>query len=361
MVFRPASAAILLILLSSPSLSQGFEEAKYGGDFLSVGSGARPLGMGGAFTSVTNDVLSGYWNPAGLTGVDNWQFAYMHSERFAGVVGYDYGAVAVPVQGSGGVVALSFFRQGVDGIKNTLHAWDPEQNRPRSDPESYMTEFSASDISLFLSYANSFSDRWHWGVTAKALHSRLGPFANAWGYSLDAGIQLRGDRYRFGVNLQNITTLMKFWNVNQSELEGLESFINPQTGKPETLPEGTNEYVKPSVKIGGSRLFDFGDITLLTAIDTDILFEGRRTYYLNVGDVSFEPHAGAELGYKDLIFLRAGVTDIHFDDRNNLYIAPTLGAGFRVGAFMFDYGFSSFAGMTSDLGFTHRISLQVML
>lgn len=361
MIFRGISVLFLSFLIVSPLYAQGFEEAKYGGDFLSVGGGARPLGMGSAYVSVTNDVLSGYWNPAGLSGIQNWEFAYMHSERFAGVVGYDYGAVAMPVEGSGGVVALSFFRQGVDGIKNTLQAWDPEQNRPKSDPTSYMQEFSASDLAFFLSYAQEVNSRWHWGVSAKVLHTRLGPFANAWGYSLDAGIQLRGDTYQFGVNLQDITTMLKFWTVNESELEGLEDFINPETGNPESLPEGNNEYVKPSVKIGGSRSFNFGDFALLTAIDTDILFEGRRTYYLNVGDVSFEPHFGTELGYKDLVFIRTGVTDLHFDDRNNFYLSPTLGTGLKIGAFSIDYGFSSFAGIASDLGFTHRISMQLTL
>ena len=39
--------------------------SKYGNDFLSVGAGARALGMGGAHTALTNDVTSGYWNVAG--------------------------------------------------------------------------------------------------------------------------------------------------------------------------------------------------------------------------------------------------------------------------------------------------------
>ncbi|MFO8030645.1 MAG: PorV/PorQ family protein [Cyclonatronaceae bacterium] len=358
---RSIFSILLLFLLISPSVSQGFEEARYGNDFLTVGGGARPLGMGSAYTAVTRDVLSGYWNPAGLSDMENWQFAYMHSERFAGVVGYDFGAMATPVEGTGGVIAVSFIRQGVDGIKNTLHAWDPEQNRPRSDPTSYMREFSAADMAVFLSYANVLGGNWHWGLSAKVIHSRLGPFANAWGYSLDTGLQHRGERYQFGINLVDITTLMKFWTVDQEELQPLQDFINPETGKPETLPEGTNEYVKPSVRIGAGRFFDFGDFSLLTAVDTHMRFEGRRTYYLNMGDVSFEPHLGAELGYKDLVFIRTGITDVHLDDRNTLFVSPTLGTGLKVGAFLIDYGFNSFAGIASDLGFTHRVSLQLNL
>lgn len=361
MKFRCCFLLLFLFLLNSLSHSQAFEEGKYGSDFLSVGGGARPLGMGSAFTSVSRDVLSGYWNPAGLSGLQSIQLVYMHSERFAGVVGYDYGAVAMPVKGSNGVVALSFMRQGVDGIKNTLHAWDPAQNLPKSDPASYMKEFSSSDMALFLSYANHFRRGWYWGISSKVLHSRLGPFANAWGYSFDAGIQHRGDTYQFGIVVTDFTTLLKFWTVDQKELAALENFINPETGKPETLPEGTNEYVKPSLKLGASRSFLFGNFSLLTAVDARLRFEGRRTYYLNIGDTSLEPHFGTEVGYKDLVFIRAGLTDFHLDDRNSFFVSPTLGTGLKIGSFTVDYGFSSFAGIASDLGFTHRISLQVDL
>ncbi|MDI6402971.1 PorV/PorQ family protein, partial [Balneolaceae bacterium ANBcel3] len=330
-------------------------------DFLSVGGGARPLAMGSAYTAITHDVLSGYWNPAGLSQVQSLEVAYMHSERFSGLVGYDYGAIALPVEGTQGVLALSFFRQGIDGIKNTLQAWDPEQNRPRSQPEDYITEFSATDLAMYISYANAFNDTWHWGLSAKVIHSRLGPFANAWGYSLDVGVQRRGERYLFGLMVSDLTTLMKFWTVDESKLEDLDQFIHPETGQFETMPTGTNEYVKPSVRVGIGRFFDFGDLSLLATADTGLRFEGRSAYYISLGDVSFEPRAGAELGYKELVFIRTGITDILLDDRNTIHVSPTLGAGFRAGSFTFDYGFASFAGISSDLGFTHRISVQVTL
>lgn len=351
----------LLLLHVMPARAQLFEEARYGGDFLSVGGGARPLGMGSAFVASTNDVLSGYWNAAGLSHVDRFELAYMHSERFGGLVAYDYGAIALPVQGSQGVVGISFVRQGIDGIKNTLQAWDPEQNRPRPDPTRYMKEFNASDMAFFLSYAHPLAGAWHWGVSAKILHSRLGPFANAWGYSFDAGLQRNGELLQFGVNLQNLPALIKFWTVNESELEGLTEFIHPETGKPETLPVGTNEYVKPSVKIGVSTLFSIADFSIRTALDSDIYFEGRQTHYLHLGQTSFEPHFGLELGYRNLLFLRTGLTDLHRDDRGTYFISPTLGTGLRLGSVTIDYGFAGFAGLISDLGFTHRISLQLGL
>lgn len=350
-----------LFFAMTPSSLQAFEEAKYGSDFLSVGGGARPLGMGSAYTSVTRDVLSGYWNPAGLTGVDNWQFVYMHAERFSGIVGYDYGAFAMPVSQTGGVIGVSFFRQGVDGIKNTLHAWDHDNNRPKADPGSHIDEFSSSDMAFYLSYANPLRENLDLGVSAKLLHSRLGSFATAWGYSLDLGLQWRADRYRLGIHVMDITTMMKFWNIDQSKLKDLEKFTNPFTNEPETIPDNRNEYIRPSLNLGASTNFDFGSINLLASLDTRIRFEGRRTYYLNAGDFSFEPRLGVEAGYMNLVFIRAGVTDVLFNDNKSPMVSPTLGTGLKIGAFMVDYGFTSFAGIASDLGFTHRISLQLNL
>ena len=75
--------------------------SKYGNDFLSVGAGARALGMGGAHTALTNDVTSGFWNVAGFASSTNVEFIYMHAERFGGIVGYDYGAISYPLKKSG--------------------------------------------------------------------------------------------------------------------------------------------------------------------------------------------------------------------------------------------------------------------
>ncbi|MFO8182561.1 MAG: hypothetical protein R6U39_00170, partial [Candidatus Aegiribacteria sp.] len=64
--------------------------AKYAGEFLSIGAGARGLGMGSAFCAVADDVSAGYWNSAGLHLVKDQQAQFMHSERFGGLVKYDY-------------------------------------------------------------------------------------------------------------------------------------------------------------------------------------------------------------------------------------------------------------------------------
>src|ERR1700746_1106429 len=80
----------------------GFAQApKYSNEFLNIGVGARALGMSNSYITSVNDVTAGYWNPAGLLGIGNQhQAALMHSEYFAGIAKYDYGAFATKLDSS---------------------------------------------------------------------------------------------------------------------------------------------------------------------------------------------------------------------------------------------------------------------
>ncbi|MEO1023525.1 MAG: hypothetical protein AAFW89_13355, partial [Bacteroidota bacterium] len=140
--------------------------------------------------------------------------------------------------------------------------------------------------------------------------------------------------------------------------------LNSSTGDPITdiaLPTGQNEYVLPSVKIGMSRSMTFSDFNVITALDFDLLFENRQAFYLNVGRMSIEPNLGSELTYKERVSFRAGITNVVDDPESGITVAPTVGLGLQLSAFQIDYGFASFAGAASDLGYTHRISLQFTL
>ncbi|SMO63986.1 hypothetical protein SAMN06265219_106196 [Gracilimonas mengyeensis] len=331
-------------------------QAKYGSDFLSTGGGARALGMGGAHAALANDVTAAYWNVAGLADMQQPQIMYMHSERFSGIVGYDYGAAAMPLKNQDGVLAISFFRQGVDNIANTLNAWDRERDQPKGNVEDYITRFSAADMAVFVSYATQRNEQLSYGASAKIIHHKLGPFAQAWGYSLDVGAKYKTEIADFGVSVRDLTTMQKMWDVDQAEFGDYESQFDSLGA---TLPTGQNEYVLPSLKLGASRPFVISEDFLVTAAaDVDVLFENRQAYYINLGRMSFEPHVGGEVSYKDVIALRAGLTDFITDPVSGFSVSPTLGVGLKLSSFVLDYGFASFAGASSDLGFTHRISLR---
>lgn len=350
-------ALLFVCGISTPLLAQS-TLSKYGNDFLSVGAGARALGMGGAHSALANDVTAGYWNVAGLADSKNPEFIYMHSERFGGIVGYDYGAISYPLKTQDGVLGISFFRQGVDNIANTLNAWDAERGEnggPKEDAESYITRFSAADVAILISYAKKYNECISIGGSAKIINQRLGPFANAWGYSLDIGVLMKTEFADFGASIQDVTTMQKMWTVNEDEFEGFQDAFD------DSIPSGLNEYVLPSVRLGAGKQFSFSDFDFAAAFDLNLLFENRQTYYLNLGRMSIEPHIGAEATYKNRLSIRAGLTDFVDDPVSGFSVSPTLGLGLKVADFYLDYGFASFAGTASTLGYTHRISLKFEL
>jgi hypothetical protein len=73
--------------------------------------GARPQGLGGAYTAIADDANAVYWNPAGLARVEHRDITFMHW-LFADVsdVMVDYIAFAQPL--GTGTLGLSWTRQG---------------------------------------------------------------------------------------------------------------------------------------------------------------------------------------------------------------------------------------------------------
>src|SRR3569832_2005242 len=93
--------SILLLFKAGCAGSGLAQNRKFSNEFLSIGVGARALGMSNSYVSSANDVTAGYWNPAGLATIGNQhQVALMHSEYFAGIAKYDYGAFATRLDSS---------------------------------------------------------------------------------------------------------------------------------------------------------------------------------------------------------------------------------------------------------------------
>ncbi len=75
--------------------------------FLDPGWGARPTGMGGAFTAVSDDSNAVFFNPAGLTNIKEYNACAMHAGLFMGLdevkIGLNLVSFAMPVHYAGGI------------------------------------------------------------------------------------------------------------------------------------------------------------------------------------------------------------------------------------------------------------------
>ena len=97
----------------------------YSNEFLNIGVDASALGMSNAVVASSNDVNSGYWNPAGLVHLEDSEIAIMHSSYFANIANYNYIAFAMPLDDRS-AVGLSLIRFGVDDILDTTKLIDQQ-------------------------------------------------------------------------------------------------------------------------------------------------------------------------------------------------------------------------------------------
>ncbi len=316
---------------------------KYSNEFLSIGVGARALGMSNCVVASTGDATSGFWNPAGLTNVQgNLQIAAMHSEYFAGIGKYDYGCVAAPIDKTA-VVALSLIRFGVDNIPDTTQLIDANGNVNYDR----ISSFSAADYAFIFSYARkSRYPGLTYGGNAKIIYRNVGSYANAWGLGLDAGMQYQKGNWKFGAMAKDITTTFNAWSFNTDAL----AQVFTSTGN--EIPSNSLEVTLPKLLLGiGNNIKVYNMFTAMPELDMDVTFDGQRNVLISNNPVSVDPHLGVEFGYDNFIFLRAGVGSIQkvmdFDGVSRIY-QPSMGIGIKIKNLTIDYALTNINGLGSN-------------
>lgn len=313
------------------------QSRKYSNEFLAIGVGARALGMSNSTVATVSDVTSGYWNPAGLTGLkSNLEVALMHSEYFAGIAKYDYGALAKQID-ERSAIGISFIRFGVDDIPNTTELIDAngqiDYNR--------ITTFSAADYAFILSYAKKLKiEGLTIGGSAKVVRRKVGDFAGAWGFGLDAGAQYTKGNWKLGLMARDISTTFNSWSYN---LNDQTKYIFEQTGN--DLPQNGLELTLPKLILGAGRIVTYKKFTGLAELNLDATFDGQRNVLLSGKPISVDPHIGIEVGYDNLIFVRAGIGNIQkVQELNGLsgYVTqPNIGVGVKIKALHIDYALAN--------------------
>lgn len=103
-------------------------------------------------------------------------------------------------------------------------------------------------------------------------------------------------------------------------------------------------------------------------LNLDLTFDGKRNVLLSSSVVNMDPRVGLEMGFKDLIFGRAGVYNfqqgLKDGDTTNLQkvwiYQPGAGVGFKVKNMEIDYAFTNLANQSNPL-YTHIFSLKMNL
>ena len=334
-------------------------QSKYSNEFLSLGLGARGLGMANTMCAITDDVTSAYWNPAGLTRMDKrYQLALMHAEYFAGIAKYDYGGIAYKID-SNQAVAFSYIRFGVDNIMNTTQLID-EQGNVDYDRITY---FSAADNAFLLSYAYSFPQvpGLSVGANGKIIHRKIGKFARSWGFGLDFGLMYNRKGWQAGVMLRDGTSTFNAWRYSLTD-DVIAVF--EETGN--EIPENDLELTVPALLLGGGKTVHFGKGFHGTfALGLDCTFDGKRNTLIKSNVLSIDPHFGMEFDYKKIVALRAGIGNFQrepdFDGKMKTTLQINLGVGVNIkNVVAIDYAFTDL-GNLSIAQYSHIISLRVSI
>ena len=122
---------ILSVLTSGSVFAVG--DGGYAGSFLRLGAGARPLGMGGAFTAISDDATASFWNPAGLAQLQKRQIAAAYSQMFEG---RRQGLLGLACPSPLGTVGLGWMSYGVGGISKRGPDGQLQALRLRGSPNS---------------------------------------------------------------------------------------------------------------------------------------------------------------------------------------------------------------------------------
>ncbi|SFJ10035.1 putative type IX sorting system protein PorV2 [Olleya namhaensis] len=328
---------LLAFLVLSTTLTVAQTTRKYSNEFMNIGVDAAALGMSSATVARTNDVNSGYWNPAGLINLEDNQLALMHSSYFANIANYDYAAFAMPLDDRS-AFGISLIRFAVDDILDTTQLID-EQGNVNYDRISL---FSTADYGLTFSYARDLPiEGLSYGVNAKIIRRIIGDFASSWGFGLDAAIQFQSDNnWKFGIMARDITTTFNAWTINEDEFAKVQNAVE---GQNQELPE-TTEITIPKLQIGIAKLYRFHyDYTLEAELDLNVRFE-QNNDVISTSFASINPALGFEFGYVDMIYLRTGVgnfqNELQIDNSEDLTFQPSFGVGFKYKGIQVDYAFT---------------------
>lgn len=293
---------LALILFTAGVARAGIDNAgTTAGNFLSVGSGASILSMGGATLGSGRDLHAAAWNPAALGYLGETQFSLGHSS-LAMEASQEWLAF-------GGRLSNDATRWAVDALYQSEGGFDGRDALNQSTGS-----FNVSNMALGLRVARPFGDMVSAGFGVRWVNENLGD-AKGSGIGFDAGVQARSGQFGFGLAARNVGGQMKY-------------------------EEGS--YDLPGVFGAG---VSWAHPTAGIRLNLDANFP--NAYYNDV-------RMGAEWRWQDRLALRAGYRKELSAPSDEPLSGPSFGFGVGAGGMWLDYGFLVGG---ADVQGQHRVGL----
>lgn len=318
---------IMVLGCSSVATAQMKKVAQTKMQFLKLGIGARAAAMGDAFTALSGDPISIFYNPAGCAAVQGFSFVVNQTnwiadiDHKAGVLSYNAGQF--------GVFTASYINVDYGTMERTVvdaHAW-----------EGYVSQgkFSVGEYAVGLGYAARISDRFFIGGQVKYAYQDLGT-SHVWQY---LGTQFETSRE---MKNENEATAYDFGTFYDFGFKNIRIGMSVQNFANRPLP----------------LTFKFG-----AAVDiNELLFPDAVSHVLTLAvdglhpkDYSERVHFGLEYVFDQTVALRGGYK-LNYDEESfsaGVGLKATLvGVGLQ-----FDYALTEFGA----LGVVNRFSLAFVL
>ena len=312
---------------------------KYGGAFLELGVGARPLALGSAFVSLADDGSGFYWNPAGVSYLQKMNVTLMYANLFNSLENHGFISASLPIFG-GAVISASWIRLAVDDIPRfddlDLNRTYPER---KGDPALWLTDpaqgsFSFASNAYFITFSRmskiTVDLGWQYfelpfeigyGLNFKMLDLKLADKTGS-GLGLDGGLRLsfglddlfadeNYGKLNFGIAVQDLFGTSITWDTASKQQDRIDR--NWRYGF---------SYAQP---------LHFLKSEVLLLYDLNSKYNGSM-------------HFGFELTYKKFLALRLGSNDGQF----------TAGAGLAYWGVQVDYAYQ-----LHDLGNSHRVGVSL--
>jgi len=159
--------------------------------FLKLGVDARAIGMAEAYTAVSDDVSSVYWNPAGLAPAYENQVLFSHTNWPAGIY-HEF------LAGTYTTGVSTFAAYGSVLHMTKMDITDEDTFGPTGE------QFNNSSVAIGLDYAQQFTNKFSAGIGVKYLRENLYEFSvNSYAFDVGSMYNTGWRNVKIGMALRN--------------------------------------------------------------------------------------------------------------------------------------------------------------
>ncbi len=306
------------------------------GTQLLVPVGARDLAMSGADIVFTNGVDAIFWNPAGLSNMDQKAAGMFSTVNIFGDIRVNYLAVGAGM-GKFGHIGFSIKAFDFGDIPlTTIEDMDGSNGRT----------FSPTFSTIALTYSNKLTNTINVGINAKMVYESA-PRVSASAVAFDIGLQYKNlaglEGVSFGIVAKNIGSNLQYRGtglMTSTQVDGRTEYVRRGT---------TSDQLPASLEMGISYNY-----TVMP--DNWVILSGT---FRNNNVQNDEFRFGVEYNYKNFLALRGGYLYTVNTPSEDVIYTFSLGAGlqYKVGNTLLaiDYAFRDVQYFDASNMFTLRI------